>query len=303
MTTTNLTLIETNEDIAVRDYAVRIKAQVSSATTAWKEIARLFSDAANEFGMKSDAMRALLKQTNFSESKASKLISIANSQRLQQHADSFKSVEAWTVLYAITALADSEFDQLLNDVDEETVITQSVVNRAKTKKERVIDDYETVFAIKISVSAMKSGDFDEYSELHEAVQNIQDTIKYVRVDETAFYENEASRLMNDIQNKYKSLATALVNREMKKYRSAKSDYFKKYSMYGNLEKDEMNELKRESKFLEALDAMGAADIFDQDALYSEAQRLVFKSREEKYKEKIQKIAAFAFANTEIQQAA
>ena len=301
--TTNVTPIVSNEETAVRDYAVRIKAQITTAATAWKEIARLFAQAANEFGLKSDAMKSLLKQTNFSESKAVKLITIANSERLQKHEETFKCVDAWTVLYAITSLADDEFERLLGKVDDETVITQSVVNSAKTKIEREIDDYETVFTIKISSTALKAGEFDEYSELQDAVQNIQDTIKYVRVDETKIFENDASRFYNEVVNKFQSLATALVNAEMKKYRTTNREYFKKFANYGVFDKDEMNELKREGRFVEALDAMGVADAFDEHALYNEAQNLVVKAREEKFKERLKNISAFAFANTEIQVAA
>lgn len=300
--TNNVTPIATNEDIAVRNYAVRIKEQISNATIAWKEVARLFAEAANDFGLKSQLMTNLLEQTNFSKSKAVKLIEIVNCKRLQENEETFKCVEAWTVLYSITTLTDDEFAKLLNDVDDETVITQSVVNRAKTQKKQEVDDYETVFTIKISASAMKSGEFDEYSELYDAVQNIQDTIKYVRVDEADFYDNETRRLMTDIDNKYQSLATALVNRELKKYRQANKFHFEKYG-YGNHDKESMIELKREGRFAEALDAIDAADTFDQNALYTEAQRQVFKSREEKYKAKIKEITAFAFANTEIQKAA
>lgn len=301
--TTNMTLIATNEDIAVRDYAARIKLQISAAATAWQEVARLFAQAANEFGMRSDAMKSLLKQTNFSESKAVKLIAIANSERLQKHEETFKYIEAWTVLYSITALQGDEFKRLLENVDEETVITQSVVNSAKTKQQPVADDYETVFTIKISASAMKAGEFDEYSELHEAVQSIQDTIKYVRVVETAFFENEAARLMNDVQNKFQSIATKLVNDEMRKYRVRNKNNFAINSVYGLYTSDEMNQLKREGRFADALEAMGVSDKFDQEKLYQEAHSLVLKAREEKFKEKLSAIKAFAFANTDVQAAA
>lgn len=300
--TTNMTLFETNVDVAVRDYAARIKEQISNAATAWKEVAQLFAQAASEFGLKSDAMKSLLKQTNFSESKAVKLIAISKSKRLLENAETFNHVEAWTVLYAITALTNDEFDRLLKEVDEATVITQSVVNRAKTKQKREVDDYETVFTIKISATALKAGEV-EYSELQDAVQNIQDTIKYVRVDETALFENDVSRFYNEVQKKFQSLATALVNAEMKKYRTKNQAYFKKYELYGNLNKDEMNELKRDCNFAEALDAMGVADILDQETLYNQAHSLVVKAREEKYKARLQKISAFAFANNEIQVAA
>lgn len=301
--TNNVTLLASNENIAVRDYATRIKAQITTSATAWKEIARLFAQAANEFGLKSDAMKSLLKQTNFSASKAVKLIAIANSERLHKYEETFKCVEAWTVLYAITSLADDEFERLLTEVDKETVITQSVVNNAKTKIVREVDDYETVFTIKISSSALKAGQFDEYKELQDAVQNIQDTIKYVRVYETKLFENDASRFYNEVVSKFQSLATALVNAEMKKYRKTKQEYFKKFAQYGAFDKDEMNELKREGRFVEALDAMGVADAFDENALYNEAQNLAIKAREEKFKERLQNISAFAFANTEVQVAA
>lgn len=300
--TKNLTPIATNESIAIRNYAERIKAQIAAATTAWKEVARLFAQAANEFGLKSDEMKSLLKQTNFSESKAVKLIAIANSERLQKHEETFKSVDAWTVLYSITALQDDEFQRLLDKVDDETVITQSVINGAKNKVELEIDDYETVFTIKISASALKSAEV-EYGELRDAVQNIQDTIKYVRVDETALFENDASHFYSSVQTKFQSLATALVNEQMKKYRKTKQDHFKKYGLYGNLNKDEINELKREGSFIEALQAMGVADVFDETKLYDESHALVVKAREEKFKERLQNISAFAFANTEIQVAA
>jgi hypothetical protein len=59
---------ETNETVVVSNYAKRIKKQLSASATAWKEVARLFAAAEKEFGLKSDAMRSLLKQTSFSES-------------------------------------------------------------------------------------------------------------------------------------------------------------------------------------------------------------------------------------------
>jgi hypothetical protein len=59
---------KTNETAAVSNYALRIKEKLTVAATAWKEVAQLFAEAANEFGLQSDAMRSLLKQTSFSES-------------------------------------------------------------------------------------------------------------------------------------------------------------------------------------------------------------------------------------------
>ena len=297
----NNSLVMSNEATAIASYVAQIKAQITVSASAWTEIARLLASAADEFGLKSDLMRALLKQTNFSNSKAVKLIAIANSKRLNEHKTTFKLVAAWTVQYAITTLEDDEFERLLSNVDEETVITQSIVDAAKTKKAVEVDDYQTVFSIKISASALKAGAFDDYEELQDAVQNIQDTIKFVRVDETKVQENDAARFMGEVHNKFTSLATKLVNEEMKQYRQ-KFD-FKKFGRYGSEDKEGMSILKSESRFLEALQAMGAEDKFDQQELYTEAQSLVFAAREKKYSQKLKAISAFAFANTDMRTAA
>ena len=63
-------MTDDNFAAAVTDYAVRIKNQMNASTTAWKEIARLFAAAEQEFTLQSDAMKQLLKQTKFSMSKA-----------------------------------------------------------------------------------------------------------------------------------------------------------------------------------------------------------------------------------------
>src|SRR6056297_1943227 len=96
------TTMKTNEQTAVTEYADRIKKQLAASTTAWRAVADILAAASEEFGMNSDLMRSLLKQTKFSASKASKLISIANSARLSDNAKLFGSVDAWTVLYSVT---------------------------------------------------------------------------------------------------------------------------------------------------------------------------------------------------------
>jgi hypothetical protein len=285
--TTNVTTIASNEDISVRDYAARIKKQISNAATAWHEVARLFAEAVNEFGLKSDAMKSLLKQTNFSESKAVKLIAIANSKRLQDNAETFKSVDAWTVLYAITTLADDEFERLVNDVDEETVITQSVVNRAKAKHEREVDNYKTLFTVQIDECALKSQLFgeDEYNELMNAIQIIQDTMNYVRVQKTNRYENEVARFSDEVEKQMNKNIRKLFAEERK---NSKADDENKA-----IAQEAMQERDYEFAF-ECLRSI-ALDI---DMQRSKAQSEVRKKREEKFNDKANDYDAYA--NTDIQ---
>jgi hypothetical protein len=322
-------IIQSNQDVAVSEYVVRIKAEMTKATTAWKSIADILAAAANDFGMQSDLMRSLLKQTQFSESKAVKLIAVANSKRIQDHSADLQSVDAWTVLYQITTLSDEEFQRLLDKLEADEIITASVVNAARDKKERDDNPYQTTFSIQIDKNAIKSAAFDQYQELHDLLQKIQDTMSYVRVVETPFYENTSASIWRDVERKYHLLATALVNDEMTKYRKRRKkewdaatqqrkfylanamegqkDYIKKrYSQddtfkYGSLTKEEMNDLKRSHHYEEALEALGATDVWDEGALWDEAQSAVLEKREKRYGPKA--TSPDLYANTEIQVAA
>ena len=150
-----------NSENAVSDYADRIKKQLEASTTAWRTIADILAAASEEFGMDSDMMRSLLKQTKFSTSKASKLISIANSARLNANANLFSSVDAWTVLYSVTQLTDEEFTRLIDSIDEGDVITASTVSGARNKTDQKSDPYKTVFSIQIDVNALKATLFSD----------------------------------------------------------------------------------------------------------------------------------------------
>lgn len=281
---------ETNETAAVSDYALRIKAQLSVAATAWKEVAQLFSSAANEFGLKSDAMRSLLKQTSFSESKAVKLIAIANSERLQENADTFECVDAWTVLYSITTLKDDEFERLLAKVDAEAVITQSIVSSVKDKTDSEVDNYKTVFTVQIDECALKSQLFneDDYNELMNAIQTIQDTMNYVRVQKTNRFENEVARFTDDVEKAMSKSIRKLFTQE------------RKNSTVGEEAKVFATEAMKERDYVAAFDFLNSIAL-DLDEQRSEAQNTVREKREEKFLEVVN--AYDACANTVIKTAA
>lgn len=261
----------TNMTSAVNDYAARIKAQIKTSATAWKAVAKLFAQAANEFGLQSDAMKKLLKKTGFSESKAVKLIAIANSDRLQQHEETFKCVDAWTVLYAITTLEDDEFGCLLDCINEDTVITQSIVNRAKNPPMREADNYKTAFVVQIDQFALKSRMFneDDYNELFEAIETIQNTMNYVRVRETSRYENEVACFVSDVEKEMNKAIRKLFNEE------------KKNSTASALTKDQAAIAMSERDFEKAF-AILNSNAFDREQQRSAAQKTVRNNREEKF---------------------
>ena len=70
-------------------------------------------------------MKQILDQTVISPSKASKLINIAQDDRIRQNSKVFENVSAWTTLYQATLLNDEEFSELVNIVSEEGVLKVS----------------------------------------------------------------------------------------------------------------------------------------------------------------------------------
>ena len=83
-------------------------------------------------------MKQILDQTDISPSKASKLISIVQDDRIRQNSKVFEKVSACTTIYQATLLKDGEFDELVNKATEEGVLKvsdityfgQSILNKS-----------------------------------------------------------------------------------------------------------------------------------------------------------------------------
>lgn len=290
--------VTTSNETAVAAYVESIKKHMTAATFAWRQIAEILAAAADEFGFESDKMKSLRKQTGFSKSKASKLITIATSKRLRDHYATFKTTNAWTVLYEVTKLTDDEFATLLENVSDGEIITQKIVNDARTKIVAEPDPYKTVFSIQIDVNAIKSMMFsgDDYQELLDAIEMIQNTMNHVRVVETNQFENDAARFSAEVQREFDKAVR-------KEFAAAKKSYEKRASdktMFGTFNVDELQQLMRDKDYATAFDALDS-DRFDQARLYNEAVNNAYAKREKKF-------APFVrphdeYANTEIQIAA
>lgn len=297
MSATTLPVTASNET-AVATYVDRIKKHMSDATFAWRQIAEILAAAADEFGFDSDKMKSLRKQTGFSKSKASKLITIATSKRLRDHYATFETTNAWTVLYEITKLTDDEFATLLGNVDPDEVITQKDVNNARKKIEKEVDPYKTVFSIQIDVNAIKSGMFSgsDYQELHDAIETIQNTLNHVRVVETNQFDNEAARFYAEIEREFDKVTRAEFNAAKKSYKKRTKDK----TLFGPYTAEELAQLMREKDYATAFDALDS-DRFDQSRLYNAAINNAYKKREKKFGPLVR--PHDEYANTEIKSAA
>ena len=289
--------VTTSNETAVSTYVAQIKKYIGDATHSWRQIADIFASAEDEFGFTSDKMKSLMKQTGFSKSKTSKLISISKSKRLRDHYNTFRSTEAWTVLYEVTKLTDDEFQNLIGRLDDDEIVTQSQVNAAKTKIVTEVDPYKTVFSIQIDINAIKSQMFSghDYEKLIEAVETIQNTMNYIRVSESNVFENDAARFLSEINREYNRKVRETWNKARKKFISQ----CKCERTILELKEDIQSSFKM-GDYESAFSFIGSDD-FDQNKIMNDATRTVYENREKKFGQNAN--APDAFANTEIRTAA
>ena len=289
--------VTTSNETAVATYVAQIKKYIGDATHSWRQIADIFASAEAEFGFTSDKMKSLMKQTGFSKSKTSKLISISKSKRLRNHYNTFRSTEAWTVLYEVTKLTDEEFQNLIRRLGDDEIVTQSQVNSAKTKIVTEVDPYKTVFSIQIDINAIKSQMFSghDYEKLIEAVETIQNTMNYIRVSESNLIENDAARFLSEINREYNRKVRETWNKARKDFIS----HCKCDRTILELKEDIQSSFKAGNYDL-AFSFIGFDD-FDQNKIMNDATRTVYEIREMKFGLKAN--SSDAFANTEIKTAA
>lgn len=289
--------VTTSNETAVATYVAQIKKYIGDATHSWRQIADIFASAEEEFGFTSDKMKKLMKQTGFSKSKTSKLISISKSKRLRDHYNTFRSTEAWTVLYEVTKLTDDEFQKLIGRLGDDEIVTQSQVNAAKTKIVTEVDPYKTVFSIQIDINAIKSQMFSghDYEKLIEAVETIQNTMNYIRVSESNVFENDAARFLSEINREYNRKVRETWNKARKEFISQ----CKCEKTILELKEDIQSSFKS-GDYASAFSFIGF-DGFDQNEIMNEATHAVYEIREKKFGQKAN--SSDAFANTAIKTAA
>ena len=300
-TMTNTFQIQSAQDITntanVSYYVDKIKNEMTVAMGAWRNVAELFAAASNEFGNDSDKFKALVKATNFSRSKVAKLIAIANDQRLKTHEEIVQCVDAWTVMYEMTTLTNDEFQEFISSVKGETVITKKEVNAARVKETVKVDPYKTVFSIQIDVNAIQAQLFSgtDYQELIDAIETIQNTMNYVRVQETTLFENDAARFYSELDREYKKQVRKIWNDEKKKF-IARSKCQKTIAEV----KEDIQAQFNGGDYEAAFSFIGS-DAFDQSEIMNIATHNVYEKREKKFS--LNASNAALFANTAIQVAA
>ena len=120
--------------VSVTTLIEEIQSELKDQNSSWRKVSALLNQADVEFGLGTDEMKQILGQTDISPSKASKLISIAQDDRIKHNSRIFETVSAWTTLYQATLLNDEEFSELVNNASEEGVLKVSDIRNVQDKK-------------------------------------------------------------------------------------------------------------------------------------------------------------------------
>ena len=210
---------------APSEFIERIASELKAVTTSWSRIGSALSEAEEVFGCDSDAFKQILTATKFSRSTATKLLKIARSERLRQHAKVFAKCQAWTTLYEVTTLSEELFADLLDTVSEGEVVTFGLVHKIKAARKEA-DPYKVAFTVRIDQNALKGGLVEgvEFERLMDLIAQIQDTVPYVRIDSVDRFDQENCRYMSSLQLEYHRLMRAHLYAAIKEYKKRSSEW-------------------------------------------------------------------------------
>ena len=278
----------------VNEFATYIMERIQSSTKNWWEIAQAFAEAREMYGFESDKFKKLCLETKFSKSKASKLATIAVSDRLKNYATKLSAVHSWGTLYAITTLNEIQFQDLKQTLklDDPNVsipfITQNEVERFKRGKiERSL--FKNYAVIKIDEEAL-IGELltaDDCEALNNLISQIEALSPYIKIRHLRLDEKESSKWMIRLNERKEHLVRQAFNREIFSRLEQKSK--NKNETQPQFEGRILG-MSREELFLmfnvsakDAFDYLGLS--YDEVKFFEEAQSYL-TSRAERYAQKV-----------------
>ncbi len=194
----------------VEEFIEYIRVRIIAAANNWKEVAKAFAEAKEMYGFESDAFKRLCKVTKFSKSKASKLATIATSERLKNYEKELAAVHSWTVLYAITTLNDEQFQRLLRDRDntventgDAEIISMAMVNAARnSKSER--SSMRVYAKVYVDIDAIRGRvmDGENIAALERAIRDIQVSVPYIKIEKTHIEEKSENAYLRSLQDAF-----------------------------------------------------------------------------------------------------
>ena len=202
--------------VSVARLIQEIKSELEHQTGSWRKVSELLNQADVEFGFGTDEMKHILGQTDISPSKASKLISIAQDDRLRQNFRTFETVSAWTTLYQATLLNDEEFSELVNIVSEEGVLKVSDIRNVQDKKTKSSkSSYQDLLNVQFDWNAIKAQavSSEDVQKVIDKLNEFASEITYMKVETAPRYEKEIDKFNEEVIREF--------NKQSKKFYKSK----------------------------------------------------------------------------------
>ena len=187
--------------VSVATLIAEIQSELNDQTGSWRKVSELLNQADVEFGFGADEMKQILDQTDISPSKASKLISIAQDDRIKQNSKVFETVSAWTTLYQATLLNDEEFSELVNIVSEEGVLKVSDIRNVQDKKTKSPKStYQNLLNVQFDWNAIKAQavSSEDVQKVIEKLNELASEITYMKVETAPKYEKEIDKFNEEV---------------------------------------------------------------------------------------------------------
>ena len=243
--------------VSVATLIEEIQSELNDQTGSWRKVSELLNQADVEFGFGTDKMKQILHQTDISPSKASKLISIAQDDRLRQNFRIFETVSAWTTLYQATLLNDEEFSELVNIVSEEGVLKVSDIRNVQDKKTKSSkSNYQSLFNVQCDWNAIKAQavSSEDIRKVIEKLNELASEIAYMKVETAPKSQNELAKFNDEVTNEFN-------NQSMKFYRSKEAAHKKHYKIKRGkpieaLDPESIRIYLYENNFIELFDNLG-----------------------------------------------
>jgi hypothetical protein len=275
--------------VSVASLIEEIKSELKHQTGSWRKVSELLNQADVEFGFGTDEMKQILDQTDISPSKASKLISIAQDDRLRQNFRTFETVSAWTTLYQATLLNDEEFSELVNIVSEEGVLKVSDIRNVQDKKAKSSkSNYQSLLNVQFDWNAIKAQavSSEDVQRVIEKLNEFASEIKYMKVETAPRFEKEIDKFNGEVIKEF--------NKQSKKfYRSKEATHKKHYKIKKGqaieaLDPESIKLCLYENNFTELFDNLGILGEYQSESanLLGTASDVVAKRRSKKYGDKI-----------------
>ena len=272
--------------VSVNSLIEEIQSELKDQTGSWRKVSELLNQADVEFGFGTDEMKHILGQTDISPSKASKLISIAQDDRIKHNSRIFETVSAWTTLYQATLLNDEEFSELVNIVSEEGVLKVSDIRNLQEKKSK--STYQSLLNVQFDWNAIKAQavSSEDVQKVIDKLDELASEITYMKVETAPRYEKEIDKFNEEVIKEF--------NKQSKKfYKSKEAAHKKHYKIKGGkpieaLDPESIKLCLYENNFTELFDNLGILGEYQSESahLLGTASDVVAKRRSKKYGDKI-----------------